>query len=257
MYAINPATGNFDDNYWANVVEPRLKGSSSSSGVSSVTDLAKQMYELANQFRQPAINTLESSRAGIGTAYSGLTAAAQAQQPLVEQNYQNLLKDVTQTTRNAAANEFSQRGIPLSSGLVEQTVGTRLAPQIANVGQQRATSLQGIQDLIANLGMGQQSAYSNLDSAIAAIQAASAPEAISSAQNIYSQQQQAQQAAATLALQKLIAEQNAAKTASANQYQTLGEGQTLYDLLNNQAVYTAPKTYAPKNTYGIIPFPDM
>lgn len=26
MWAVNPATGNFDDNYWANVVEPQLKG---------------------------------------------------------------------------------------------------------------------------------------------------------------------------------------------------------------------------------------
>ncbi len=27
MYAVNPATGNFDDNYWANVVEPQLRAS--------------------------------------------------------------------------------------------------------------------------------------------------------------------------------------------------------------------------------------
>src|SRR5436190_22792065 len=25
-YAVNPSTGNFDDNYWANVVEPSLRG---------------------------------------------------------------------------------------------------------------------------------------------------------------------------------------------------------------------------------------
>jgi len=32
MYAINPATGNFDDNYWATVVEPYLRGGGGSVG---------------------------------------------------------------------------------------------------------------------------------------------------------------------------------------------------------------------------------
>lgn len=42
MYAVNPATGQWDDNYWANVVEPQLKGTSfdgSSGGGTSADEL--------------------------------------------------------------------------------------------------------------------------------------------------------------------------------------------------------------------------
>ncbi len=105
--------------------------------------------------------------------------------------------------------------------------------------------------------MGQQGAYSALDQAIAAIRAASAPEAITSAQNIYGQQQQSQQQAAQLALQQLIAQQNnayqqqqLASSAAGNQYATLGEGSTLYNLLSGQPMYTAPKQYAPQQSLG-------
>jgi len=39
MYAINPATGNWDDSYWSTVVEPKLKQQSGGSGTLSASDI--------------------------------------------------------------------------------------------------------------------------------------------------------------------------------------------------------------------------
>ncbi len=228
-------------------------GSSGNTGATNYIDIAKQMYEMANQQRQPAIQTLQGGRAGIGTAYGGLVTQAQAQKPLLTQQYQNLLADVTKTTREAAGQEYTRRGIPLSSGVVEQTVGSRLAPQIANIGQQTAVGMQGVDQLVANLGMQQQGAYQNLDQAVAAIQAGASPEAITSAQNIYNQQQQAQQQTASLALQQQIANQNAAyqqaQLAQKN-YITLPEGNTLFDPTTGKIILKTAKTYAPSENFG-------
>ena len=50
-YAVNPSTGNWDDNYWATVVEPQLKskyGGSSSGGSTDIASvLARQQAEAA------------------------------------------------------------------------------------------------------------------------------------------------------------------------------------------------------------------
>lgn len=202
---------------WGGPSSSQSTQSYSPTTVQNPVDIAKQMYELANQFKQPAINTLQGQASGINTAYQGLSTAAAAQKPNIEQRYQDTLKEITQATRGAAASEFTRRGIPLSSGLVEQTVGSRLAPQIASAATQRDTNLLGVDQLLADIGMGQQTSQTSLAQAIAAIQAASSGEAISSAQNIYGQQQTANQNALQNQLQQ---QQLALQTQVANQPNT-------------------------------------
>ena len=207
----------------------RMAGGGQPSGqiqtAQSPVDIAQQMYQLANQFRQPAIQTLQGQQPGITSAYQGLSTAAAGQKPNIEQRYKDTLAEITQTTRGAAATEFTRRGIPLSSGLVEQTVGSRLAPQIAGAATQRDVNLQGIDQLLAQIGMGQQGAQTGLAQAIAAIQSASSGEAISSAQNIYGQQQ--------------TAAQNAIANKLAQQTLDLQKQQTAYDI---GKPYYAPTT---------------
>ena len=188
-------------------------------------DIAKQMYSLANQFRQPAITTLQGQQPGITQAYQGLSTAAAGQKPTIEQRYQDTLQQITATTRGAAAKEFTARGIPLSSGLVEQSVGQQLAPQIQQAATQRDVNLQGVDQLLAQIGMGEQGAQTGLAQAIAAIQAGASPEAITSAQNIYGQQQAAQQ--------------NALQNQLAQQQLELKKQQTAYDI---GKPYYAPTT---------------
>jgi len=214
-YAVNPATGNWDDNYWANTVEPQLKqqygvsdagAAPSGATTGSPVDLAKQMYELTSQFRQPAISTLETGRAGIAPAYAGLTSAAEAQKTGIESRYQQLLQDITGETQKGVTQEMTRRGIPISSGMTQDIVGQRVAGPIAQAGVTREQGMLDINQLIASLGMGEQGAYSDLNQAIASIQAAAAPEAISSAQQLYGIQEQGRQSAAQRATQEAIAQ---------------------------------------------------
>ena len=180
-----------------------LGGGGATSGASqNPIDLAKQLFELGSQFRKPAIETLESGRAGIAPAFEGLRGAAEAQRPTIEQRYKDTLEEITKTTRGAAAQEFTRRGIPLSSGLVEQTVGSRLGPQISQAATQRDVNQLGITQLLANIGVGEFEAGTDLDRAIATIQASGSPEAITAAQNIFGQQQQSRSADLSRQLQQ-------------------------------------------------------
>ncbi len=178
-------------------------GQTSQTSVSqNPIDLAKQLFELGSQFRKPAIETLQAGRAGIAPTFEGLRGAAEAQRPTIEQRYKDTLEEITKTTRGAAAQEFTRRGIPLSSGLVEQTVGSRLGPQISQAATQRDVGQPGITQLLANIGVGEFEAGTDLDRAIATIQASGSPEAITAAQNIFGQQQQARQSELSRQLQQ-------------------------------------------------------
>jgi len=103
------------------------------SGMGNWQDIVRQAQQMAQQAIQPQVQALE------------------AREPQVESRYQQLLQDITQTTRGAATAEFGRRGIPLSSGIVESTVGQRLAPQIAQAGVVKEAGLSDIQQAIAAL----------------------------------------------------------------------------------------------------------
>jgi len=172
--------------------------------------LAQQMYQLQQQFRQPAIQTLEAGRAQIPQIFAPQRAGIEAEKEPLELRYQNLLKDITGAEEKAASAEFSRRGIPLSSGIVEQTVAQRLAPQIERVGLEKETGLRGLEGLLTQLTTGEAQAGLGLNQAIAAIQAATGQDAVSAALSLYQYQQQAQQQSAQMALQKWITEQGQA-----------------------------------------------
>jgi hypothetical protein len=232
--------------------------SGSGSGTGSPVDLAKQMYQLGQQFAQPAIKTLEAGRAGIAPVYEGLRGAAEAEKEPLTQRYKNLLADITKGTREAAGAEFTRRGIPLSSGVVEQTVRARMAPQIERVGLEREAGLRDINQLIASYGQQELGAQTDLDRAIAAIQGAVGPGAVQSAMGIYGQQEQARRQAAQLALQRWQTEQQRDITGQQlawEQQQAAWEQpwqERLWEYQLNKPYYK------PSDTSGTIPpFPDM
>ncbi len=143
-----------------------------SPNMSNFSNMVAEAQKMTQANIQPQVQSLE------------------AQKPLIEQRYQNLLGEVTGATRTAAANEFSRRGIPLSSGLVEQSVGKQLAPQIAQAGQIRETSLADLASIIAQLESGALGQGTDI------------------ASTLYGYQQQAQESAANRALQQLLQEQS-------------------------------------------------
>lgn len=166
---------------------------SGSSYGASAADLQKQAYELVKQWQQPAIQRMEATRPTIETIYGGRAATLEAEKEPLTQRYENLLADITKTTRGAAAAEFSRRGIPLSSGLVEKTVGERMSPQIERVGLEREAGLRGIEAGLTEIAGAKAGAYSDLEMAIAAIQAAAGPQAVQAGLSQYGIQEQSRQ----------------------------------------------------------------
>ncbi len=86
--------------------------------------------------------------------------------------------------------------------MFESAVAGRARPEIASASTQRDVGQLGITQLLANIGVGEFEAGTDLDRAIATIQASGSPEAITAAQNIFGQQQTTRQAELTRQFQQ-------------------------------------------------------
>lgn len=199
------ATGGVGKEAWR---EPGATGAP--SGGATTQDpvaLAQQMYQQLQQFKQPAIQTLQAGQPAIGQMFATQRATVEAEKDPLTLRYQNLLKDITQREEMTASEEFSRRGIPLSSGLVSQVLAKRLGPQIERVGLEKETGLRDLQKLLAGLTTGEAQMGLDLNSAIAAIQAATGTDAITAAMQLYQYQTQAKTEASKTALAQWIAQE--------------------------------------------------
>lgn len=225
--------------------------------------MARQLYEQQQKFKRPAIQTLEKGRAKIAPMFAEQRRAIEAERDPLEQRYQSLLKDITHQTELATSKEFGKRGIPLSSGVYEEALGKRLGPQIEKIGLEREAGLRGLTNLAGQLTGQEAQMGLDLNSAIAAIQAATGEGAVDAALRLYGAQQQAKQEAARLALERWQTEQGAklreaqtkyyeskATPETGTDYLTLAEGSTLYDPTTGKVIYKAPKTYKPSDVFG-------
>ena len=149
----------------------------------------------------------------------------------------------------ATSQEFGRRGIPLSSGVFQQTLADVLNPitsQYTNLFKETGAGRE--QDL---LGLAQQ---------IAQLQAGQPGQALSQALQFGGYQQQAQSLAAQIAnqqaQQQIAQQQQDLSRRTLEEYQipsltkekkspliSLGEGSTLYNTETGEIVYKNPKTY--------------
>jgi hypothetical protein len=143
QYAVNPATGNWDDNYWANTVEPKLIQQDPFA-------LAQKTIQLQQQANQPAIQTLQGQVDPLKQRYSTLLDSIKGQQKVAED---------AQTL--ATNNELGRRGISADSGIAEQQQASAQRPiaqqyenLAANTGVQQEHDLGGIAQAIAQLQSG-------------------------------------------------------------------------------------------------------
>ena len=102
----------------------------------SPLDLAQQMYDMLEQYKAPAISTLEQSRSTIGDVFDPQRATIEAERSPLNERYDQLLKDITGYTTRATAQEFGKRGIPLSSSIYADALARKIEPQLERVGQQ-------------------------------------------------------------------------------------------------------------------------
>lgn len=219
-YAVNPQTGVWDDNYFANNFGGVSKNTSSFNTTSPL-DTAKQVQSFYQEQNKPVIASYEASKTPLKQRYDDLIASIKGNQQIAENRQ-------TVTT----ANEFGKRGLSNTSGIAQQEMTNALNPITQQyTGMIKDTTNQENIDMSA------------IDKVIAQLQAGNPESAVSAGMGLYNTGQ-------TLDLQKQqLAEtqkQNAINNAIAQiqkQYLTLGEGQTVYDPNTGKAMYTAPKTY--------------
>ena len=169
-------------------------GAPGGGGGQSAVDIARQLFEFAEPQRQKAIGTLRGGQAGITEAFTGLRESAQAQRPNVESRYQDTLEQIRSSAEKGATQQLTARGIPISSGIRQDIITAKVSPQISQAATQRDINLQAIQQLLANIGIGEQQGQQDILNTIAQIQSAASGEAIGVAQNIFSTQQAGRQA---------------------------------------------------------------
>lgn len=164
-YAVNPSTGQWDDNYWANVVEPQLRskygggnsgGGGSGAGAVDPVELARKIQQFNVQANQPAIQTLQGQQDSLKDQYSKLLSSVLAE------------GTVAQNQAIGATNaELARRGITGDSFLAQQTIGSALLP---------VTAMQ--QSAAAQVGMGSAQDLNTLAANIASLQAGNPESAI-------------------------------------------------------------------------------
>jgi hypothetical protein len=266
------------------IINPNQQGNSDSSSsnnnssnnsspsVSSFNpvDFAKQMLDFQKQQNQPVIQSLQSQIPTTQALYAQKGSALSGQMDPLKQRYESALNALTagsqvavQTAQTSASREFGARGVPLSSSAYDQylqgqvnPIASSYAGYYGNLRADEADAIKQLQDEIAQNPLLSKQAVDAINTQIAQLQAGNSGDAITQALQMYNLQNTASNNAADIALRNKTADaQIAAAKSPKTEYATLGEGQTLYNLLTGQAQYTAPKTYATKG--GNSPLPDL
>jgi len=244
QYAVNPATGNWDDTYWAEVVEPRLKAQSGGGGggisynappAIDYEAITKRAIELQQQAAQPAISSFQAQIPETQARFGAERTRLEAEKEPLTKRYENLLSEVTgrqqqeeQRTGIATSQELGRRGISAEGGLYAQEVNRALQPitqfytgQAKELGLSQEDALRNLQNLISGIPQQETEALRQIQNAIAALQGGAGQAGISSAlQQAQLQQRENQETA----LQQLNAQ--IASAQQTYQQQQLGFQQT-------------------------------
>src|SRR3990167_4707406 len=246
----------------------------SALGIGENTALENKAYSIVAGGGQPS--EYIQSRFGAASPYKGAEDALAASKPITEQaytergrqlesermplteRYDALIAELTRretketgATSTALGREYGKRGIPLSSGAYEQDllgktgdISQFYAGQQKDVSFEREGKLREIGNLLANLPIERSKELNLIDQQIAQMKASGADKQMQMALEMYKQQTDEKYNNALLDLKRQEFElSKQGSTSLKDQYATIGEGSTLYDLLNKAALYTAPKTY--------------
>ncbi len=235
----------------------------------SMASAAQAQLDFQRKAAEPLISTLGSQIPTQQALYAQKGSALQGQVEPLKARYESALNALTagsqtavQTAQTGASREFGARGISLDSSAYGQylqgqvnPIASSYAGQYGQLQGNEADAILQLQNMIAENPLLAQQAIDAINEKIGGLQMGNPQEATSSALQMLNLQQQAQQNAASLALQEKIANMQYAptKTDVKGNYVTLPEGNTLYNLLTGQATYTAPKTYAPKAGNSSLP----
>ena len=167
------------------------------------------------------IKSVETAKTDTKAAYDKLIESIKGKQQYA-----------TQQSDIATAQEYGKRGILPSSGVVQDVQRQR--------GIDIGTQYGGLEAQATTAGVGAQN---DLTQFLAQLQSGSSENAANRALQLQLAQMSKEPFAADLQRKLLEAQISSTAGGGANRYTTLGEGQTLFDMLTGQAAYTAPKTY--------------
>lgn len=228
-YAINPSSGNWDDNYFAQNFggEYQRQHGGRQYGEDDYSFFNRQQQEQAKQIIEPAVKSLEAGIPELKQAYqTRQTELAAEKDPLI-QRYEQLLNeirgretsqvnDVTKTTNR----EMGRRGITLDSTFAAEETQGRTAPihgaaesDILSTTFDREAKLRDIDNSITNLTSEMVAAERDVRNSIAQIQAQSGQQAAQNAINLYNIATQQRQAE----LDRLLKEKELANNTGINQ----------------------------------------
>ncbi|HLG40295.1 MAG TPA: hypothetical protein VI461_11535 [Chitinophagaceae bacterium] len=233
---------------------------------------AQKLQQFQVQQNQPAITSLQQSIPETQQKFQTTRSQIEGQVQPLKQRYSNLLDELkrretvdTQSAQLATAQEYGKRGIPLSSGAYSQALSQKTTPisqfytgQIKDTSLAQEEGLMGIQNLLGNLAGQETEATRGIQNAIAQLQSGDPASAIQGALSIINMQQQQSQFQAQQGLQQQqlglqereLAARLQPQPQQKEQFATIGEGSTLFDLLAGRPLYTAPKTYKPTSGGG-------
>ena len=189
-WATNPATGNWDDTYFSEVVEPAYKKANP-----NVADLAAEQNALRTQAIQPAVNSLTASKPEITNTFDTRGSQLGAEKDPLIARYQTLLdsitnnqnKDITQQGK-VLSQEYGARGIPLSSGAYQTdlankdtSINQNYSNQTQTTGLAREADLRDLSNQISNLANQKTTALRDVDNKIAELQAGAGNQAVTDA----------------------------------------------------------------------------
>lgn len=180
---------------------------SQGGGLPDYTYLARQQLQLQQEANQPAVTSLQAQIPEVSQRFAGERQRLEAERQPLQQRYQNILDEIgrrerreTERVERTASQEYSRRGIPLSSTAFQEALNQARQPVSEfYTGQYRTTAQEGeaaqreLVNLIANLANQETEQQRAIRNTIAQLQAGGSREALSNALTQLQQQQQAQQ----------------------------------------------------------------
>lgn len=177
--------------------------SSSPSGGSNIIDMAKQLLGFQKEAAQPAIKSLEAGIPEVSQTVGAEKTRLEGEKEPLTARYERLLKDVTSRTELATSQEFGRRGIPTTSGLMEQTLAQKISPETERIGLAQEADIRGIDTQISNLTGIETEKIREIRNAMAQLEAGAGQGAIGEALSLSQLGEQQRQFDVGTELQKL------------------------------------------------------
>lgn len=156
-----------------------------SSTPQSYSDIAQQQLKLQQDANAPAVSSLQASIPEINSSFDSQVKSQQGRKTALSDRYDALVNKLVGEQSTATSREFGRRGVPLSSGLFDQTLLSQTNPIRTEVNAQKEAGLADIDALISQLGVNKTDQLRQVANSIAQLQSGGAKDAITQALSLY------------------------------------------------------------------------